>query len=63
MIKTDLDKIAEHSQALREMGCAVVIFIPEELRGADPDHVEDRLCQLGWDVIDSLAIEPHEGEF
>jgi len=27
------------------------------LRGADSDHVEDRLIELGWDVIDALATE------
>ena len=47
----------EHIRQLRKMGYAVVAFTPEELRGADPDHVEDRLVELGWDVIDALATE------
>jgi len=49
----------EHLRQLRKMGYAVVAFTPEELRGADSDHVEDRLIELGWDVIDSLSTEPY----
>lgn len=48
---------------MQGLGYAVVCFTPEELRGANPDHVRDRLVELGWDVIDNLAIEPREGEF
>jgi hypothetical protein len=47
---------------MQHLGYAVVIFTPEELRGADPGHVQDRLVELGWDVIDVLATEPREGE-
>ena len=50
----------EYLRQLRKMGYAVVAFTPEELRGADPDHVEDRLVELGWDVINALATEPDE---
>jgi hypothetical protein len=32
-----------------------VVFTPEELRGASPKRVEDRLIERGWDVIDLLA--------
>lgn len=39
---------------MREMGYAVVAFSPEELEGADPDKVSDRLIELGWDVIWNL---------
>ena len=42
---------------VRSEGFAVVIFNPEELRGANQNQVEDRLIELGWDVIDSLATE------
>jgi len=48
---------------MERLGHAVVCFTPEELRGADPGHVQDRLVELGWDVIDTLATEPREGEF
>ena len=37
---------------LTQLGCAVVCFTPEELRGVDPELVEDRLVEYGWDVID-----------
>lgn len=56
-------KVFELCAKMRHAGYAVVCFTPEELRGADPDHVEDRLVELGWDVIDNLANEPREGEF
>jgi hypothetical protein len=47
---------------MQRLGYAVVCFTPEELRGANPDHVQDRLVELGWDVIDTLATKPREGE-
>jgi hypothetical protein len=59
---TDMSKIVEAVRVLEGLGCAVVIFTPEELRGANSSHVEDRLVELGWDVIDTLATEPREGE-
>lgn len=52
---SDLSKIVELSRQLEAMGCAVVVFTEEELRGARPDLVQDRLTELGWDVIDVLA--------
>jgi 4-hydroxy-3-methylbut-2-en-1-yl diphosphate synthase IspG/GcpE len=57
---TDISKVVEHTRALEEMGCCVVVFTAEELRGANPSHVEDRLIELGWDVIDALADEPKD---
>ena len=45
---------------LRSRDCAVVCFVPDELLGADPERVEDRLIELGWDVIDSLRTEEDE---
>lgn len=53
----------EYLRQLRKMGYAVVAFTPEELRGADPDHVEDRLIELGWDVIDALGQYPEEDNY
>jgi len=55
----NIKQATEYLRQLRKMGYAVVAFTPEELRGADPDHVEDRLIELGWDVIDSLSTEPY----
>jgi hypothetical protein len=48
-------KIFELCVKMQRLGYAVVIFTPEELRGANPDHVEDRLVELGWDVINDIA--------
>jgi hypothetical protein len=45
---------------IRRRNCAVVCFVADELRGADPDQVEDRLIELGWGVIDSLAEDENE---
>lgn len=50
----------EYLRQLRKMGYAVVAFTPEELRGANPDHVENRLIEIGWDVIDNLAAEGYD---
>ena len=47
-------------KTLSHRGYAVVVFTPEELRGANPHHVEDRLIEYGWDTIDWLAVEPGE---
>lgn len=38
----------------RAVGYAVVVWTPEELGGAHPAHVEDRIIELSWDVIDAL---------
>ena len=60
---SDLSRIVELSRELGEleaMGCVVVIFTEEELRGARPDLVQDRLIELGWEVIQDLA--PRTGE-
>jgi len=57
---SDMAKIVELSRQLEAMGCAVVIFTEEELRGARPDLVQDRLIELGWDVIDVLAEKPDQ---
>jgi hypothetical protein len=54
---TDMARIVELGRELEAMGCAVVVFTPEELRGANPDHVEDRLVELGWEVIEDIAYD------
>jgi hypothetical protein len=46
----------------RDNGFAIVMFNEEELRGAPQDDVEERLIELGWDVIDAFATEPKEPE-
>ncbi len=52
---SDLSRIVELSRQLEELGCAVVVFTEEELRGARADLVGERLVELGWDVIQDLA--------
>lgn len=52
-----MSKIVHHSRILENMGCTVVVFTPEELRGANPYHVQDRLIELGWEVIDDIAYD------
>lgn len=47
----------EQFTALRELsneGYAVVVFNAEELDGASPTKLEDRLIELGWEIIDDL---------
>lgn len=59
--KVDADLTAEVQQALellRDKGFAVAAFTPTELRGADPDHIEDAMVQMGWGAIDMSATEP-----
>jgi hypothetical protein len=46
--------------ALKDMGYAVVVFSPEELDGAEADRIEDRLIELGWDIISDLKPETQE---
>jgi len=48
-------KVFELCVKMQRLGYAVVIFTPEELRGANPEHVQDRLVELGWDVINDIA--------
>ena len=62
MADTDMSKIVELSRQLEAMGCAVVIFTVEELRGARPDLVQDRLIELGWEVIQDLAPRSDESD-
>ena len=52
---SDMARIVELGRELEAMGCAVVVFTPEELRGANPYHVQDRLIELGWEVIGDIA--------
>jgi hypothetical protein len=54
---TDMARIVELGRELEAMGCAVVVFTPEELRGANPNHVQDRLIELGWEVIEDIAYD------
>lgn len=52
---TDIKRIVQLTAELKKMGCAVVIFTPEELKGADAESVEDRMIERGWDAIEVLT--------
>lgn len=58
--KTDMTELLKHTRALRDLGCAVAVFTPEELRGADPDDVEDHMIQRGSEAIDYLADDEED---
>lgn len=45
---------------LKDEGYAIVLFNPEELEGANSNRVEDRLIELGWEVI--WDLKPNEQE-
>jgi len=59
--KQEAEKLSDEErqmiEALRDRGFAVVVFTPEELQGAESGRVEDRLVELGWDVIETLSQE------
>ena len=50
------EKAMKAIRALRDAGCAVTVFTPDELDGADPTAVEDMMVQRGWDAIDTLKV-------
>ncbi len=39
---------------LRDEGFAICAFNPDELDGAPASRVEDRMCELGWEIIGDL---------
>lgn len=59
---TDMARIVELGRELEAMGCAVVIFTEEELCGVPPKYVEDRLVELGFEVIDTLAKDVEQSD-
>jgi hypothetical protein len=53
MTKEQLEVI----RALRHEGYAVIVWTPDELRGAKAHHVEDRSIELGHQIIEDLQEE------
>jgi hypothetical protein len=47
-------EILDALDLLRNAGFAVCAFDPEELEGADPERVEERMVAAGWDAIEML---------
>ncbi len=41
-------------EALRDAGCAVCVFNPDEIKNAPVSAIEDRLCEIGREVIGYL---------
>lgn len=50
------DKDREAIESLRARGFCVVAFSPSELETAPAGKVEDRLVELGWEVIDTMMF-------
>jgi hypothetical protein len=42
-------------RALSSRGYAVVVWTPDELRGANPDLIKDLMIERGADAIDTLC--------
>lgn len=48
---TDQDK--ECLRRLFAAGCAVCVFLPQEIGDANSEDVEERMCTAGWDEINT----------
>ena len=57
MKESEMVDFEQLKQKLQSFGYAIVVFSPEELEGANPCLVEDRLIETGWDIISSLSGE------
>lgn len=56
----ELDEVVAFMQKYRDLGYAVVVFTPEELRGVNPERVEDAMIVEGNDLVDLFGEdEPH----
>lgn len=55
-----INMLSKTIKELKDEGYAVVLFNPEELEGAESDRVEDRLIELGWEVIHDLKRNEQE---
>lgn len=53
MTKTELEII----RGLKSRGYAIVLITPEELKGVNPDKVEDNLIAESWEIIECLQDE------
>jgi len=42
---------------LRDCGCAVTVFQPEEMKGVDPELIEEGLIVEGNTIIEKLSQE------
>lgn len=49
------DVAAMTVQELWDGGYSVAIFTPDELSGANPEHVSEIMIERGWNAIDTLG--------
>lgn len=50
-----MDEVVAFMQKYRALGYAVVVFEPDELRGVNPERVEEAMIAEGNDVVDFNA--------
>jgi hypothetical protein len=59
--KESIDEIPEEFwnelRELKDKGFAIVMFTPEELNGVSSKRLEDRLIELGNEVIEDLGYD------
>jgi hypothetical protein len=58
----ELDEVVAFMQKFRALGYAVVVFEPDELRGVNPERVEEAMIAEGNDLVDFSAEEDEECE-
>ena len=56
------EQVRAFFHAIRSQGWAVCAWTPKELRGADADSVEERLCEFGSAVIEMHADEEFDAD-
>lgn len=42
----------ETIKSLRDKGCAVTVFLPQEIKNALEDNIENAMTEAGWKYID-----------
>ena len=55
-----LEKLRESVKNVRDIGYAVVYWNPDELKGVDPDSVEEPCVTFGNMIIDRLSFDPND---
>ena len=57
-----MDELVAFMQKYRALGYAVVVFTPEELRGVNPERVEDAMIAEGNDLVDLFGEDEPQGD-
>lgn len=58
----ELDEVVAFMQKLRSHGYAIVVFEPGELRGVNPERVEDAMIAEGNDLVDLFGEDEPQGD-